>query len=740
MVNQTSIKYISGLLENPASLSDGDQSSIALFRQTFPYFAPIRYLAALDHHRKEPMSPAILSGTTPYIGNWMLFCDFLAEGSSSGVIETTIDHTPLDIPTTPTIIEEEVSTPIEEPVILIEEEPAVIRTEPVAEIIPPAPIEQIETEQPNELEESLSNSNIITNQAEPEIRLSRKQRRQAAYLEQRRLALEQHQVKNEVTQEIKNPAASIKNLSDSIINITPPAIVDDAKSLTEEVAINTEQIKVELPDFVLPETPQLSNLQLQLDQRAIEIGSHSIEPSITPSFAAEPISYPDTHFSTPDLIIGSAQNTVQEIVLGNQELENLETTAPGGIIVVPAENWDEVKTNLIKEEAANETEEFNTTESVATPEVPELTIDEPKKQIEAVEDTIRPLFTIRPGKISMNELKDELPATSSEEPVGQSFQILPTKINIREEDTQTEITKNELIVAPEEKPSIVPEVTKEKERESTLIEKLLGEIENITPEQELLIRVITGKPLPEQTPVAEIVPEPELVQVAEPVNEVSEVTNTQEPVIETVPEPISEITPEPVAELTIDIVSEPEQVVMEETTPVIATTEITASHFPEDKQAPKAADEDDGLGTLIYPVYTEDYFLQQGVKISKEIPKDLTHAKDREKSLMVMMSFTEWLLHFKNTSDKQKEEKKDQKSLKTMWQKEKLAAAMEEENEEIPENVFEMAVNSITREDGLASESLADIYIKQKKYDQAIEMYRKLSLRNPKKMRTLPAK
>ncbi len=206
-----------------------------------------------------------------------------------------------------------------------------------------------------------------------------------------------------------------------------------------------------------------------------------------------------------------------------------------------------------------------------------------------------------------------------------------------------------------------------------------------------------------------------------------------EATIESIPEPITESTPEPMVEELI--ATEPEQalVVKEEIANKITTPEISSGHFPEDAQAPKPANEDDGLGTLIYPVYTEDYFLQQGVKISKEIPKDLTHARDREKSLMVMMSFTEWLLHFKNTSDKQKEEKKDQKSLKTMWQKEKLAAAMEEENEEIPENVFEMAVNSITREDGLASESLADIYIKQKKYDQAIEMYRKLSLRNPKK-------
>ena len=68
-----------------------------------------------------------------------------------------------------------------------------------------------------------------------------------------------------------------------------------------------------------------------------------------------------------------------------------------------------------------------------------------------------------------------------------------------------------------------------------------------------------------------------------------------------------------------------------------------------------------------------------------------------------------------------------------MWQKEKLAAALEEENEEIPENVFEMAVNSIKNEEDLVSESLAEIMIKQGKFDKAIEMYRKLSLRNPQK-------
>lgn len=138
---------------------------------------------------------------------------------------------------------------------------------------------------------------------------------------------------------------------------------------------------------------------------------------------------------------------------------------------------------------------------------------------------------------------------------------------------------------------------------------------------------------------------------------------------------------------------------------------------------------------LIYPMYTEDYFLTQGEKISNEMPAEIESLKTvtEATSLMVMMSFSEWLLHFKSTTERQKEENKDQKALKTMWQKEKLAAAIEEENEEIPENVFEMAVNSITKEDGLASEALAEIYVKQGKYDKAVDMYRKLSLRNPQK-------
>jgi len=136
---------------------------------------------------------------------------------------------------------------------------------------------------------------------------------------------------------------------------------------------------------------------------------------------------------------------------------------------------------------------------------------------------------------------------------------------------------------------------------------------------------------------------------------------------------------------------------------------------------------------LIQPLYTEDYFLHQGIPVSEKIPDEVESPAAKAKSLMVVMSFSEWLIHFKTKGEREKEEQEDQKALKTMWQKEKLAAALEEENEEIPENVFEMAVNSIAKEEDLASESLAEILIKQGKYGKAIDMYRKLSLRNPQK-------
>lgn len=150
-------------------------------------------------------------------------------------------------------------------------------------------------------------------------------------------------------------------------------------------------------------------------------------------------------------------------------------------------------------------------------------------------------------------------------------------------------------------------------------------------------------------------------------------------------------------------------------------------------QKPKEEEPKPKPDPLIQPIYSEDYFLHQGIQVAEELPSGIATPSGKDKSLMVVMSFSEWLMHFKTKGEKEKAEQNDQKALKTMWQKEKLAAAMEEENEEIPETVFEMAVNSITREEDLISESLAEILIRQGKYDKAIDMYQKLSLRIPQK-------
>jgi tetratricopeptide (TPR) repeat protein len=170
---------------------------------------------------------------------------------------------------------------------------------------------------------------------------------------------------------------------------------------------------------------------------------------------------------------------------------------------------------------------------------------------------------------------------------------------------------------------------------------------------------------------------------------------------------------------------------------IAAAQDIYEQESPADETTSSTKHTEDDA--LIKPIYTEDYFRHEGVEISNDLPSaeelvvEETEEEKQQASLMVMMSFSEWLNHYKVKSKAQKEEDDDRKALKTMWQKEKLKAALEEENDEIPEQVFEMAVNSITHDDGLASESMADIYAKQGKYDKAIDMYRKLSLRNPQK-------
>jgi hypothetical protein len=136
---------------------------------------------------------------------------------------------------------------------------------------------------------------------------------------------------------------------------------------------------------------------------------------------------------------------------------------------------------------------------------------------------------------------------------------------------------------------------------------------------------------------------------------------------------------------------------------------------------------------LIQPLYTEDYFRYEGVEAKEAIPPPEPEKPEQPQTLMVMMSFAEWLNHFKTKTRKEQEEARDKSALRSMWQQEKLAAALEDDPGEIPEDVFEMAVSSITKEDDIISEPLAQIYERQEKWSAAAEMYRKLALKYPAK-------
>lgn len=145
---------------------------------------------------------------------------------------------------------------------------------------------------------------------------------------------------------------------------------------------------------------------------------------------------------------------------------------------------------------------------------------------------------------------------------------------------------------------------------------------------------------------------------------------------------------------------------------------VTEPLFPDEALAPAAG---------------QDYFSQQGIKIDTALPPQESVAVSIEKELMVVMSFSEWLRYLESRSQKAKEEEVGKSALRALWQKQKLTAAIEEEEEEIPENVFEMAVNSITAKEELISESMAAVYALQGKKEKAVEMYKKLSLQNPEK-------
>ncbi len=161
------------------------------------------------------------------------------------------------------------------------------------------------------------------------------------------------------------------------------------------------------------------------------------------------------------------------------------------------------------------------------------------------------------------------------------------------------------------------------------------------------------------------------------------------------------------------------------------------------------ADKEAIIDSIATPAFVDNYFDAQRIKTTEEDVSSFVNLQKKEKeaivttlpemtdenALMITMSFTEWLAYFKKKKEQELQEQASKQAIKAMWQREKLTAAMEKDEDEdvVPENVFKMAIDSMNLNEGTASESLADILAKQGKIEKAIEMYRKLSLLNTEK-------
>lgn len=118
------------------------------------------------------------------------------------------------------------------------------------------------------------------------------------------------------------------------------------------------------------------------------------------------------------------------------------------------------------------------------------------------------------------------------------------------------------------------------------------------------------------------------------------------------------------------------------------------------------------------PLYTEDYFAYKRLKQ----PENAEELND--KGMAEMKSFTDWL-----------RDMKDSFAVKASkdWYHSQLHRIYEDEDPEVSETVERMAMDSITLNEDIVSETLAEIWAKQQQYHTAIQIYQKLSLLNPDK-------
>ncbi len=133
---------------------------------------------------------------------------------------------------------------------------------------------------------------------------------------------------------------------------------------------------------------------------------------------------------------------------------------------------------------------------------------------------------------------------------------------------------------------------------------------------------------------------------------------------------------------------------------------------------PLAATEEE-TELVFQPLYTDDYFAYKRLKNPGEAD-DLN-----EQGVAEMKSFTSWLRQMKdNFAGKTNKD----------WYHQQLHRIYDEDEEpEVSETVEKMAMDSIVFNNDIVSETLAEIWVRQQQYGNAIKIYQKLSLLNPDK-------
>ncbi|WP_440133863.1 hypothetical protein [Chitinophaga sancti] len=183
------------------------------------------------------------------------------------------------------------------------------------------------------------------------------------------------------------------------------------------------------------------------------------------------------------------------------------------------------------------------------------------------------------------------------------------------------------------------------------------------------------------------------------------------------------VTPEePEPEVIKEQIKEEEQEMVPE--PIIVASDLPATITGEEVEKPfkifpleMPALEDSSTLTF-QPLYTDDYFAYKRLK-DPEKADELS-----EKGRAEMKSFTSWLKDMKTSfADKASKD----------WYRQQINQSYQDADPEVSEAVEKMAMSSITLNNDMVTETLAEVWAKQRQYNTAILIYQKLSLLNPGK-------